>query len=64
MKKGVRVEDEQFSDGFTLLMVHCENGNFGEVQKLFEQWSPKRVKTELNKTNNVGNTCLSLAVKN
>ena len=45
-------------------MVHCENGNFGEIQKLLTNWSKKRVKSELSKTNNIGNTCLSLAVKN
>lgn len=63
-KKKTSTEDEQFSDGFTLLMVHWENGNFGEIQKLFSQWNKKRILAELEKTNNIGNTCLSLAVKN
>ena len=64
IKKKNSTEDEQFSDGFTLLMVHWENGNFGEIQKLFSQWSKKKIMKELEKTNNIGNTCLSLAVKN
>jgi ankyrin repeat protein len=55
---------EEFSDGFTLLMVYCENGNFEEVQKIVVNSSKKKLKVELTKTNNIGNTALSLAVKN
>lgn len=65
MKKSKQsMQTEQFSDGFTLLMVHCENGNLGEIQKLFTEWNQKKIKAELSKTNTMGNTCLSLAVKN
>ncbi|CAI2386245.1 unnamed protein product [Moneuplotes crassus] len=45
-------------------MVHCENGNFDDIQKMMTKWSKKRLREELDKTNNVGNSALSLAVKN